>query len=153
MAGELANSVIRPYESSYVDSYRLIYRVRPSKADRCQEYSTLVDELRSAGDQLIRVLARVQVLATADGGRSGPFTARYRPNHNFGGAEDREFFMGQVEVPEGEWVYPGETRELAITFVNVAGLRELLTPGRRWRIQEGWRLVATAELLSLLPMS
>jgi elongation factor Tu len=102
---------------------------------------------------LIRVLARVQVLATADGGRSGPFTASYRPNHNFGGAEERNFFIGQVEVPEGEWVHPGETRELAITFVDVADLREQLMPGKRWRIQEGARLVATAELLSLLPMS
>jgi elongation factor Tu len=110
-----------------------------------------VDELGPAGDKLIRVLARVQVLATADGGRSGPFTARYRPNHNFGGAENRHFFIGQVEVPEGEWVHPGETRELTITFLNVAGLREQLTPGKRWRIQEGSHLIATAELLSLLP--
>jgi hypothetical protein len=67
---------------------------------------TFVDELGPAGDKLIRVLARVQVLATADGGRSGPFTARYRPNHNFGGAENRHFFIGQVEVPEGEWSIP-----------------------------------------------
>jgi translation elongation factor EF-Tu-like GTPase len=110
-----------------------------------------VDEIRPADDALIRVLARVHVLATADGGRSVPFTAKYRPNHNFGGADDnRHFFIGQVEVPEGEWVYPGETRELTITFINVAGLREQLTPGRRWRLQEGWRLIATAELLSLL---
>jgi translation elongation factor EF-Tu-like GTPase len=115
--------------------------------------STFVDELRPAGDALIRVLARVQVLATAEGGRSVPFTAKYRPNHNFGGVETAQFFIGQVEVPEGEWVYPGETRELAITFMNVDGLREQLTPGRRWRIQEGRQFVATAELLSLLPMS
>jgi elongation factor Tu len=110
---------------------------------------TFVDELRPAGDKPIHVLARVHVLATADGGRSGSFTAKYRPNHNFGGAENRHFFIGQVEVPEGQWVYPGETRELTITFFNVAGLREQLTPGRRWRIQEGPRLIATAELLSL----
>ncbi len=110
---------------------------------------TFVDELGPAGAKLISVLARVQVLATADGGRSGPFTARYRPNHNFGGAENRHFFIGQVEVPEGEWVHPGETRELTITFLNVAGLQEQLTSGKRWRIQEGSRLIATAELLSL----
>jgi len=114
---------------------------------------TFVDELRPAGDEPIRVLARVQVAATADGGRSGPFTGKFRPNHNFGGAENRNFFIGQLEVPEGEWVYPGETRELTITFMNVVGLREQLTPGRRWRLQEGWRLIATAELLLLLPMS
>lgn len=113
---------------------------------------TFSDELREAGDALVRVLARVHVL-DGDGGRKVPFTARYRPNHNFGDAENRRFFIGQVEVPEDEWVHPGETRELTITFMNVAGLREQLTPGRRWRIQEGWRLVATAELLSILPGS
>lgn len=102
-------------------------------------------------DELIRVLARVHVLTSADGGRSVPFTANYRPNHNFGDAENPQFFMGQVELPEGEWVHPGETRDLAITFSNAAGLEEQLTPGRRWRIQEGWRLVATAELISLPP--
>jgi elongation factor Tu len=95
----------------------------------------------------------VHVLPTAEGGRTAPFTTNYRPNHNFGDAENRQFFIGQVEVPEGEWVHPGETRELTITFMNVVGLREQLTPGRRWRLQEGWRLIATAELLSLLPMS
>lgn len=108
------------------------------------------DELRPAGDKPIVVLARVHVLSTEEGGRHGPFTAKYRPNHNFGSAENRHFFIGQVEVPEGQWVYPGETRELAITFLNVVGLAKQLTPGRRWRIQEGGHLVATAELLSLL---
>lgn len=102
-------------------------------------------------DELIRVLARVHVLAAADGGRNHPFTAGYRPNHNFGTAENRDFFIGQMEVPEGEWVHPGETRDLTITFLNTVGLPEHLTPGRRWRIQEGRQLVATAELLSLLP--
>ena len=114
--------------------------------------STFSEEPRDAGDALIRVLARVHVL-DGDDGRKMPFTAGYRPNHNFGDAENQRFFIGQVEVAEGEWVHPGETRELTITFMNVAGLREQLTPGRRWRIQEGWRLVATAELLSLLPGS
>jgi elongation factor Tu len=114
---------------------------------------TFFDELRPAGDEPIRVLARVHVLAAADGGRRRPFTAKYRPNHNFGGAENRNFFIGQVEVPEGEWIYPGETRELTITFLNALDLREQLTPGRQWRIQEGSRLVATAELLSLFATS
>lgn len=109
------------------------------------------DELRPAGDKPIPVSARIHVLSEEEGGRRTPFTAKYRPNHNFGDAGNRNYFIGQVEVPEGEWVYPGETRELTITFFNVIGLAEQLTPGRRWRIQEGARLVATAELLALLP--
>lgn len=109
------------------------------------------EELRPAGDPLIRVLARVHVLTPEEGGRNAPFTARYRPNHNFGQEDDRDFYIGQIEVPEGEWVHPGETRELVITFLNVVGLAEQLTAGWRWRIQEGARLVAVAEVLALLP--
>src|SRR5689334_7580666 len=109
------------------------------------------DELRSAGDEPIRVLARIRVLQTAEGGRHAPFRAKYRPNHNFGDSENRNFFIGQVEVPPGESVYPGETREFVITFLNVVGLAEQLTPGRRWRIQEGGHLVAIGELISVLP--
>jgi elongation factor Tu len=109
-----------------------------------------VDELRPAGDKPICVLARIRVLATEEGGREGPLRAKYRPNHNFGGPTDRNYFIGQVEIPDGEWIHPGETRDLQITFFNVVGLTEKLTPGRIWRVQEGPHLVATAELISIL---
>jgi translation elongation factor EF-Tu-like GTPase len=105
------------------------------------------DVLEPAGKEPVRVLARISVIRTEDGGRQGPFTKSYRPNHNFGGPDDRVFFIGQVEVSEGEWIYPGESRDLLITFLNVRGLLELLHVGRTWRIQEGAKLVATAELL------
>jgi translation elongation factor EF-Tu-like GTPase len=109
------------------------------------------DELRPAGNALIRVLARVRMLTEVEGGRRAPVRARYRPNHNFGGPENRHFFIGQVEIPEGELLNPGETRELVITFLNVGGLVAELIPGRQWRIQEGARLVAVAEVLAILP--
>lgn len=112
---------------------------------------TFSDELRSAGDTPVRVMARLRVLTAEEGGRSTPFTGAYRPNHNFGAPENRRFYIGQVEVPAGEWIHPGETRDLVITFLNVVGLAGQLTPGREWRIQEGPRLVARAELLSVLP--
>jgi elongation factor Tu len=108
------------------------------------------DVLEPAGKEPIRVLARISVIATEQGGRKGPFTKSYRPNHNFGGPEDRVFYIGQVEVPEGTWIHPGECRDLPITFLNVRGLTDLLLVGRKWRIQEGGKLVATAEVLSLL---
>jgi translation elongation factor EF-Tu-like GTPase len=98
----------------------------------------------------IHVLARISVLKTEDGGKKGPFTKSYRPNHNFGEATNREFYVGQIEVPDGTWVHPGETRDLNITFLNGLGLRELLQVGRTWRIQEGGKLVATAEVIALL---
>jgi elongation factor Tu len=108
------------------------------------------DVLEPAGKRPIRVLARISVLRTEDGGCKGPFTLHFRPNHNFGGPEDRVFYIGQVEVPEGTWIYPGETRNLPITFLNVRGLAELLHVGRRWRIQEGGHLIAIAGVLALL---
>jgi translation elongation factor EF-Tu-like GTPase len=97
----------------------------------------------------IEVLARVSMLRTEDGGRTKPFTAPYRPNHNFGSSEGAEFYVGQVEVPPGVQVQPGETRELAIKFLNGPGLPQLLRVGRTWRIQEGSRLVATAEVIAV----
>jgi len=108
------------------------------------------DILEPAGDRPIRILARVSLLRTEDGGRKGPFTKSYRPNHNFGGPDDRIFYVGQIEVPDGTWVYPGETRELEIAFLNVSGLSALLRVGRTWRIQEGPKHVATGEVLVLL---
>jgi translation elongation factor EF-Tu-like GTPase len=84
------------------------------------------DELRPEGDAPVRVLARVQVLSSEEGGRTSPFRAQYRPNHHFGAPENRHFYIGQVEIPEGESVSPGETRELAITFRSLSmgsGLR------------------------------
>ena len=111
---------------------------------------TFTDVIEPAGDKPLRVLARISVVRTEDGGRKGPFTHHYRPNHNFGGPTDRTFYIGQVEIPEGMWVHPGETRDLEITFLNVRGLSALLQVGRKWRIQEGGRHVANAEVLELL---
>jgi translation elongation factor EF-Tu-like GTPase len=108
------------------------------------------DVLEPAGDKPIQVLARISVLRPEDGGRQGAFKGGCRPNHNFGAAEDRVFYIGQVEAPDGTWVHPGETRDLVITFLNVRGLSALLTVGRTWRIQEGPRHVATGEVLALL---
>jgi translation elongation factor EF-Tu-like GTPase len=112
---------------------------------------TFTDVLEPAGDKPIRIRARISVLRTEDGGRNGPFTAFYRPNHNFGGPSDRIYYVGQVEVPQGSWVSPGETRELVVTFLNVRGLSDLLQIGRTWRIQEGPKHVATGEVLAVLP--
>jgi hypothetical protein len=95
----------------------------------------------------IKVLARVSVLSTEQGGPSQPISKSFRPNHNFGEAQDNQFYIGQVEVPESTLVHPGETRELMVTFINGPGLGELLHEGRIWRIQAGSRLVATAQVL------
>lgn len=107
-----------------------------------------VDNSDIVDDSLIWVYARVEVLSTQDGGRSGPFANRYRPNHNFGGPENRVFYIGEIVLEEDEKIYPGETREILIRFINVQDLKEFLMVGRSWRIQEGGKLVANAEVIS-----
>jgi len=107
------------------------------------------DNLDIKDDKLIAVRATIAFVAQDKGGRHGPFTKGFRPNHNFGGPEDRFFFIGQIEVEEGDWVFPGEIRELTVSFLNARGLRELLVPGRIWRIQEGPRLVGTGTVIEI----
>jgi len=106
------------------------------------------DVIESAGDKPINVRAQISVVKTEDGGRQGPFTHGYRPNHNFGGPDDRVFFIGQIEVGEGKWIHPGEECEAVVRFLNVRGLSELLDVGRVWRIQEGPKLVAKAKVIA-----
>ena len=105
------------------------------------------DNLDVVSDKPLKAKARIYFLKKEDNGRDKPFSKSYRPNHNFDGPENRNFFIGQVELKEGEWVHPGETRELRVTFINVRGLAEKLAIGRKWRIQEGSKLVALAEVL------
>lgn len=104
---------------------------------------------RLDGSRPFNVLARIEVVKTEDGGRDGPFTSQYRPNHNFADPENRSFYIGQINVPEGEWIYPGDTRDLRIEFLGGAGLEDELTLGRKWRIQEGGKLVAIGEILEV----
>jgi hypothetical protein len=100
-------------------------------------------------DQPIKILTKISVLKTKDGGRSGPFITSYPPNHNFGKPDDREFYIGQIEAPSDTWIYPGETHDLVVTFLFAKSLPQLLEIGRLWRIQEGPKLVATAEIISI----
>ena len=97
----------------------------------------------------IQVLARVSMVSSEAGGRLQPLVHPYRPNHNFGEADSREFYVGQVEVPDAVVVHPGETHDLLVTFLSGRGLSAQLKVGREWRIQEGATLVATAKVLEV----
>ena len=95
----------------------------------------------------IDVVAEVSFLTASEGGRSGPIRGRYRPNHNFGSAEDQLTYIGQLEFAPGDDVAPGESRKVLIRFVSGPGLDSLLTAGREWRIQEGSTLVARGRVI------
>jgi hypothetical protein len=96
----------------------------------------MIDQCEARGDSIF-VEATVSLLATSDGGRPSPITRGFRPNHNFGDPENRSTFIGQIELPEGEWLYPGETRDLLIAFLKSRDLTERLAVGTQWRLQEG----------------
>ena len=97
----------------------------------------------------IDVVADVRFLSTDEGGKTCSVRAKYRPNHNFGSPDDRAFYIGQIEFALGDEIAPGESRRVSIRFLNGAGLKELLVPGREWRIQEGTKLVALARVVEV----
>jgi len=95
----------------------------------------------------ICVLARISMRTSQDGGKTKPYTMSFRPNHNFGESENTKTFIGQVEVPDGTCIVPGGAYDLIVRFVEAPGLSDLLQIGRIWRIQEGKKLVANAQVL------
>jgi translation elongation factor EF-Tu-like GTPase len=108
-----------------------------------------IDVLMAEGNQRRSVFSRVSVLSTEDGGKAGSFGEKYWPNHNFGDAVNRDFYIGQIEVPAGVWVYPGQSKEFQITFLSSQGLSQHLFIGNRWQIQKGAKLVAMGEVLKV----
>lgn len=102
------------------------------------------DVLETVSNQPILVEADIFLLPPEQGGRSTPITSSYRPNHNFGDSENRIFYIGQVELKEGESHFPGETKTFLVTFLDSKGLREKLKIGREWKIQTGSHVFGTA---------
>jgi translation elongation factor EF-Tu-like GTPase len=109
-----------------------------------------VMEPNGNGKNTVLVLSRVHFLSSDEGGRVGPVTTKYRPNHNFGSEDNRVFYIGELQIQDGSRIQPGESTEVAVVFLNVGDIKNLLTVGRRWRIQEGSKLVAVAEVLSII---
>lgn len=95
----------------------------------------------------ISVLAKVRLLPETKWSKR----ANYRPNHNFFGPEDRNMTVGEIDIPEGEVLLPGETMEVPITFINWPGLEGQIYPGREWRIQEGAMLVGIGTIIEIIP--
>lgn len=107
-------------------------------------FSDLIDDGKP-----INIVADIRFLSTDEGGKSCSVRAHYRPNHNFGAPDNPAFYIGQVEIPPGDEIAPGESRRVPIRFLSGPGLRELLFQGREWRIQEGSKLVAVARVVEV----
>ena len=94
----------------------------------------------------MKVLARIELLSTAKGGRSQPLIGSFRPNHRF---EPNMFVIGQVEQDAGDPLFPGQSADLVVQFLP-EGLPKL-TPGREWEIYDGPRhLIGFARVLRVL---
>lgn len=101
---------------------------------------------------MTRVRARIDMLPAAEGGRATPLVAFYRPNHNFGTNSEPDFRTGQVEIPPGQLLRPGESGEFEIMFLEYdeGPVRARLWPGRQWLIQEANRIVGSATTIEVL---
>lgn len=102
-------------------------------------------------DQLA-IRARIELLATGDGGRATPLfgPVSYRPNHNFYCDENREMCMGKIELGEGQAFAPGQAMDVEIVLLTWPALTQDIRVGRRWRIQEGARLVGWGTVMEVL---
>ena len=98
----------------------------------------------------LNVRAKVTLLPEPRNARRSDAEVHWRPNHNFGPADGRDFYIGQVEFEGTATLQPGETCTARIEFLDGPGLSEILTPGRSWRIQEGPTLVATAAVIEVM---
>ena len=101
-------------------------------------------------DPVIR--AEIRLLTREEGGRRSPLIAgsRYRPNHNFFGADDLDMSVGEIRIPDDRDIHGGETFEATIRLLYWPALDEIIRVGRTWRIQEGHQLVATGRILEIL---
>lgn len=103
---------------------------------------------------IINVRARLRLLTEAEGGhRKRRIISGYKPDHVFEYTEGARItaYIGQIELPEGLSIEPGEEKEVIVRFLNISGkIRAYLTAGRKWRIHEGRYLVASGEIIALL---
>ena len=85
----------------------------------------------------MKVLARVELLATEGGGRTEPLVGPFRLNHSF---EPGEFVIALVEQRAGDALAPSQSAELVVDFLPATAPRTL-TSGMEWRIYDGPKLL------------
>jgi len=92
--------------------------------------------------------ARIAYRSTDESGRSGPVCSGYRPDHDFG-------LIGELhgalhEYPDQGWVYPG-TEARALLWLFAPKLQSCrFHPGVRFTVQEGRKVVAYGEVVTVL---
>ena len=110
------------------------------------------DLMYTGAHSALCVRATLTLLSQVKHGSRSDHEVRWRPNHNFGPPDSRDFYIGQVEfeATASSTIEPGETRKVLVRFIDGPGLRDLLHTGRSWRIQEGPNLIATASVIEVV---
>ena len=98
------------------------------------------------------VEARITLLRTEEGGRRDPLVAgsSYRPNHNFFEPDSMNMSLGEIILPGDRDIAPGDIFETTIEFAYWPGLDGIFAPGLKWRIQQGYQLVAFGEVIRVV---
>ena len=81
----------------------------------------------------MKVLARIRLLATDDGGRKEPLVGSFRLNHSF---EPGQFAIAQVEQGPGDTLAPGQSADLVVDFLADTAPAALAN-GMEWQIYDG----------------
>lgn len=103
--------------------------------------------------EIIGICAKLTLYPTENGGRKNGIKTGYRPNHVFEYRKNSSDFvatyMGIIEF-EKEWILPGETANVKVTFVKNQNIVELIKIGRKWWIHEGPRKIGEAKITQML---
>ena len=103
--------------------------------------------------EIIEVRAKLTLYPTENGGRKNGIKSGYRPNHVFEYLENPSDFettyMGIIEF-EKEWILPGETANVKVTFIKNQNIVKLIKIGRIWWIHEGPWKIGEAQITQML---
>ena len=94
----------------------------------------------------MKVLARIALLPTEEGGLAQPLIGSFRPNHRF---EAVMFVIGQVQQEPEAALHPGHSANLIVDFIP-DGV-PALAPGLEWRMYDGpSHLIGSATVLQII---
>ncbi len=96
------------------------------------------------------VEAEVTLFPKEAGGKTTGITSGYRPNHNFGSAENKDMRLGEITVDNNEWIQPGQTKMVTVHFTMPGDYIVDLKPGLVWRIQEASKHVGNGKIINVL---
>ncbi|MEA2640769.1 MAG: hypothetical protein QOF51_2163 [Chloroflexota bacterium] len=97
-------------------------------------------------------LARLTLVRTDEGGRSGPIGQTYRALVYLQG--EHEGHDAFVRLVGREWLFPGETGEVLLDLFHPELLDHPVVEGREFEFREGaTRAVARGEILNSVPAS